>query len=103
MVNLTQNALRAMPDGGQLTIRIAPANPGVQITVTDTGCGIEQSKLPHIFERFYKGKDGGLGLGLAIVKELVEAHNGKISVTSTFGKGTCFLLQLPDFNGGDQP
>jgi two-component system, OmpR family, sensor histidine kinase BaeS len=103
MVNLTQNALRAMPDGGQLTIRIAPANPGVQITVTDTGCGIEPSKLPHIFERFYKGKDGGLGLGLAIVKELVEAHNGKISVTSTFGKGTCFLLQLPDFNGGDQP
>jgi len=97
IINLASNALRAMPDGGQLDILITGTNTHpVQIAIMDTGTGIDSSQLPHIFERFYKGKNGGLGLGLAIVKELVEAHGGTISVSSESGKGTCFLLELPN-------
>lgn len=94
IINLASNALRAMPDGGRLSVQVSPGSPGVQIEIRDTGSGIAEADLPHIFERFYKGKNGGLGLGLAIVKELVTAHGGDISVTSDPGTGTCFLLKL---------
>jgi len=97
IINLTTNAFRAMPNGGQFDILVTRTNSySISIDIMDTGSGIDPEQLPHIFERFYKGKNGGLGLGLAIVKELVEAHKGNISVTSTPGKGTCFLLELPD-------
>lgn len=96
IINLTSNALRAMPNGGQFDIVVTrPASHTIAIDIMDTGHGIPPDQLPHIFERFYKGKHGGLGLGLAIVKELVEAHGGSIDATSTPGKGTCFLIQLP--------
>jgi two-component system, OmpR family, sensor histidine kinase BaeS len=97
IINLATNAFRAMPNGGQFDILVTKTNThSIDIAIMDTGSGIEPELLPHIFERFYKGKHGGLGLGLAIVKELAEAHQGNISVSSTFGKGTCFLIQLPD-------
>jgi len=101
-INLTSNALRAMPNGGQLDVIVTRTNQhSVSITFGDTGSGISPEQLPHIFERFYKGKNGGLGLGLAIVKELIDAHNGTISVQSESGKGTCFLLELPESCEGD--
>ncbi len=97
IINLISNALRAMPDGGLLRIAgLSESADSVAITVADTGEGIPEDQLPHIFERFYKGSEGGLGLGLAIVKELVEAHKGVISVTSKPGMGTCFRIELPD-------
>jgi two-component system sensor histidine kinase BaeS len=97
IINLATNAFRAMPRGGQFDILVTKSNEhAVCFDIMDTGNGIEPEQLSHIFERFYKGKDGGLGLGLAIVKELVEAHGGTISVSSELGKGTCFLLELPD-------
>jgi two-component system sensor histidine kinase BaeS len=97
IINLATNAFRAMPRGGQFDILVTKSNEHtVCLDIMDTGNGIEPEQLSHIFERFYKGKDGGLGLGLAIVKELVEAHGGTISVSSELGKGTCFLLELPD-------
>lgn len=97
IINLASNAFRAMPQGGQFDILTSKTTAdSVYIDIMDTGRGIDPEQLPHIFERFYKGREGGLGLGLAIVKELVEAHRGTISVTSTIGKGTCFLIQLPD-------
>ncbi len=94
-------SLSPAPGGGgtgrgfKLLQATRPAAPTIAIHIMDTGHGIPSDQLPHIFERFYKGKDGGLGLGLAIVKELVEAHAGSIVVTSTPGKGTSFLIQLP--------
>ncbi len=96
IINLANNAFRAMPRGGQFDIEVTRINSFcINIDVMDTGCGIPPEEIPHIFERFHKGKDGGLGLGLAIVKELVEAHGGEISVASEPEKGACFLIELP--------
>lgn len=70
-------------------------NEDVAIEVIDSGCGIEHKDLPFVFERFYKGKDGGLGLGLTIVRELVEAHGGRVDVQSEYGRGSSFSVILP--------
>ncbi len=96
IINMVANALRAMQDGGRLDIIVKKSDAdSLIIDIKDTGAGMEQEQLPLIFERFYKGKNGGLGLGLAIVKELVEAHSGRISVESETGKGSCFQIELP--------
>lgn len=96
IVNLFSNATRAMPSGGQFDLLVTRQDDSTTLVeIMDTGCGIAPEQLPHIFERFYKGENGGLGLGLAIVKELVEAQNGTINVNSEPGKGTCFLITLP--------
>jgi len=100
ITNLISNALKAMPRGGQLEIRLSATPYARYIEVCDTGSGIPDDLLPHIFERFAKGKDGGLGLGLAIVKELVAAHNGTIAASSSPGSGTCFRITLPATTGG---
>lgn len=97
IINLTTNAFKAMPNGGQLDIAVTKTNDFcVYLDVMDTGSGIDPKQLPHVFERFSKGKNGGLGLGLAIVKELIEAHGGTIVVESELGKGAWFLITLPD-------
>jgi signal transduction histidine kinase len=67
----------------------------VRIAVSDNGSGIKNEDLPFIFERFYKVSGTGLGLGLTIVKELVEAHGGKVTVTSEYGKGAEFVVFIP--------
>ena len=100
MVNLITNALKAMPNGGRLEIHLSATPQARYIEVIDTGTGIPEELLPHIFERFAKGKTGGLGLGLAIVKELVIAHGGSISVSSKPDNGTCFRIELPENDGG---
>ncbi|CAH2030464.1 sensor histidine kinase [Trichlorobacter ammonificans] len=101
IINLVSNALRALPEGGLLSLLASRTVAGsVQLDITDTGCGIEADLLPHIFERFAKGKGGGLGLGLSIVKELVEAHGGTISASSEPGSGACFRIVLPPRPGG---
>ena len=100
ITNLISNALKAMPNGGTLEIRLSATAQARYIEVIDTGTGIPEELLPHVFERFAKGKSGGLGLGLAIVKELVAAHGGSIAVTSSTGSGTCFRIELPENNGG---
>jgi two-component system sensor histidine kinase BaeS len=95
LVNLVSNAVRATPEGGVVTLRATADSEGTLIEVTDTGKGINEKDLPHIFERFYRGDDGGLGLGLSIVKELVDAHGGRIEVESEEGKGTKIKVFLP--------
>jgi len=95
LMNLLSNALRATEKGGSVRITAARKNTECLIEVADTGCGIKKEDLPFIFERFYKGKDGGLGLGLAIVKELVDAHGGRIEVQSEYGTGSSFTIYLP--------
>ena len=103
IINLTTNAIRSMPDGGTLSFEVKQVAQGVvKLMVHDTGCGIAEDKLSHIFERFYKGKHGGLGLGLAIVKELVESHGGVISVESKLGVGTTFTIEMINSPGGSQ-
>lgn len=99
--NLLDNALRHTPAGGEVTIDAAVnADGAVTLTVADTGEGIPAEHLPHVFERFYRADTardrdhGGSGIGLAIVKALVEAHRGRISVSSS-DAGTTFTIILP--------
>jgi signal transduction histidine kinase len=99
--NLLDNAITHTPAGG--TIRIAArANAGeVEMSVMDTGAGIDPQHLPHIFDRFYRAdgsrarSTGGAGLGLAIVKQLVELHGGRVWAESTPGHGATFHFTLP--------
>jgi two-component system OmpR family sensor kinase/two-component system sensor histidine kinase BaeS len=101
--NLLNNALVHTSKGGQITIQTAHRNDKVSLQVKDTGDGIPVENLPYIFNRFYRvdasrnRNKGGTGLGLAIVKALVEAHGGRISVTSLGkpGQGSTFIVELP--------
>jgi two-component system OmpR family sensor kinase/two-component system sensor histidine kinase BaeS len=102
LANLLVNALRFTPRGGSISLS-GESNPnGVRLTVSDTGQGISPDDLPFVFDRFWRGdpartrSDGtGGGLGLAIVKQLVELHGGHVSVQSTVGGGTTFIIDLP--------
>ncbi len=99
-LNLANNALTYTPEKGTVGISVHVKETVVDIKVSDTGIGIQKEEIPRIFERFYRvDKDrsrnsGGTGLGLAIVKHLIEAHEGKIEVTSEPGQGTVFTVTL---------
>ena len=93
--NLCENAVRAMPDGGTLTVSLAPAERSWFISLTDTGSGMDAQLLEKIFEPFQSRFEGGTGLGLAIVYQIMQAHEAKISVTSAPGKGSAFHLEFP--------
>jgi signal transduction histidine kinase len=100
--NLVSNALRHTGPGGEVALSATHSNSsGLLLTVRDSGAGISPEDLPHVFDRFYRGDkargdgDGASGLGLAIARSLVEMHNGTITVESTPGKGTTFLIRLP--------
>jgi len=96
LTNLAANALRAMPDGGQLAFQIRPAGGGAVVDVTDSGSGIEPAELGHVFDRFHKGSDSrGSGLGLTISRDLVQAHGGTIALESQPGTGTTVHIRLP--------
>jgi two-component system sensor histidine kinase VicK len=96
------NALNFTPANGQVTLATANAGAEMEISITDSGIGVPKDALPRLFDRFYQvdpsragGERHGAGLGLAIVREIVEAHNGKISVRSEVGHGTTFVIHLP--------
>ena len=98
--NLIGNALKASAAETTITIGAEVLDDGVGFSVSDEGVGIEPAELDHIFERYRHAADErtparGRGLGLAIVKGIVEAHGGKVGVTSTVGKGSTFYFQLP--------
>lgn len=104
LLNLLINARQAMPEGGTILIRLAPSGEAgwMDLTVRDSGNGIPTETLPHIFDPFYSTKDGpdesgkgGTGLGLAACKEIIDAHQGRIRVESTVGRGTAFIIRLP--------
>ncbi|MBP5352243.1 MAG: hypothetical protein J6Y91_00565 [Alphaproteobacteria bacterium] len=96
MLNLIQNAIKAMPDGGKLTINGYKKRQRLLIEICDTGIGIDAGKLKHIFEPFYSGNENARssGLGLAIVNSLMNKFKGKISVESQINKGTKFTLDF---------
>ncbi len=95
LMNLVKNAIEAMEDGGQLWVRTAPTLDGVALELIDTGCGVDDTTLLHMFEPFYSTKDGGSGLGLPTARKIIEAHGGRISVQSEVGRGTKFVLEFP--------
>jgi two-component system sensor histidine kinase BaeS len=96
LTNLVVNGIRAMPDGGDLEVALSAADGMVQIAVRDTGIGITEDELPHVFDRFRKGStSSGSGLGLTISRDLVEAHGGSIDITSVRGQGTTVTFSLP--------
>lgn len=97
--NLIDNAILAMPMSGTLLVMTErlddETKPQVQISITDTGTGIEEDDLGNVFEPFFTTRTKGTGLGLAIAKRTIGQHGGEISVSSTLGKGTTFKLTLP--------
>ena len=98
--NLIQNALQAMETRGKLTIRINLKDNFIRVILEDTGPGIPAEKLSDIFEAFYTTKKEGTGLGLNICKRIIQEHSGKISVESKIGKGTKFVIDLPEHKNG---
>ncbi|MSP73493.1 MAG: GAF domain-containing protein [Myxococcales bacterium] len=99
LFNLTRNAIEAMPDGGTLTLRVQMLGrdspyPRLQVEVSDTGTGIADEVLPHMFIPFFTTKGRGTGLGLAISQRIVQNHGGKIAVRSQLGVGTTVSLRL---------
>jgi len=99
--NLMDNAIAHMPSGGEIRVTASRSGRNVQVMVKDTGTGIPDSSLPHIFERFYSGDPirsssrGGFGLGLTVSKHIVEMHGGQIWAESQEGKGSTFYFTLP--------
>jgi len=97
IINLLSNAMRATGSGGGVVVSASRmGREEVAIACSDSGCGIAGEDLPYVFERFYRGGQGGLGLGLTIVKELVEAHGGRVEAESRPGEGSRFTVVLPD-------
>jgi two-component system phosphate regulon sensor histidine kinase PhoR len=102
-LNLLDNAIKFTGEGGQISVQATvPAESAMlEIHVKDNGIGIPSTDLPRIFERFYRvdkarsREQGGTGLGLAIVKHIVEAHKGRVAVSSTLGQGSDFSVILP--------
>jgi nitrogen fixation/metabolism regulation signal transduction histidine kinase len=94
--NLVLNAMDAMPNGGTLTLRTRRDDGKVIIEVADTGSGLTPEECERIFTPYYTSKQHGTGLGLAIVQSVVSDHGGRISVQSQPGRGTTFVIELPD-------
>ncbi len=101
--NLVSNAVKYTPDGGSIRVMIRREGRDAVLQVSDTGIGIAEADLPHVFDRFYRadkararmGESGGTGLGLSIVRQIVRLHAGTVTVKSAPGEGTTFTVQLP--------
>lgn len=99
--NLTNNALQAMPDGGNLKIAVRLSGEEVLVEISDTGQGIPPENLQRIFDYYFTTKEKGMGLGLPLAHKIIKEHGGKINVISKLGKGTTFQIFLP-LNKGRQ-
>lgn len=99
--NLIRNALKFTPAGGEINIRLDKKPGAVAVAVEDTGCGIAEEDLEHVFDRFYRAENttqestNNAGLGLAIVRKILDLHGSRITVSSQLDQGTCFEFDLP--------
>jgi len=104
LFNLVENGIKYNVPGGTLTISLSREDENAVIKVSDTGAGIPEDAIPHLFERFYRvdkaraRKSGGSGLGLSIVRSMLERNTGEITVESTLGQGTVFTVTFPVFD-----
>lgn len=96
------NALKYTKSGGKVSVRLRKEKNQAVIHISDTGIGIAEEELPHIFDRFYradtsrtKQETPGFGLGLSVARKVIELHNGSVEVASDFGEGTTFVVRLP--------
>ncbi len=101
LINILQNSIKFTPQKGNISIDMAITNTQIKVSITDSGIGISEDDICHIFERFYKTdksreySNKGSGLGLSIVKKIVDLLNGSIFVESQYGKGSIFTVILP--------
>lgn len=95
LLNLQKNALQAMPDGGELRVTLEGRASTASLRISDTGIGIPEENLPHIFDPFWTSKARGTGLGLALCRKVAQEHGGTLTVESAVGKGTTFTVTLP--------
>lgn len=109
ITNIIGNAIKYTPDGGKINVKLSEKNASnYVISVKDTGVGIPEEDVEHIFERFYRVDKsrstdaGGTGLGLSIAKDIVDAHGGDIAIESEYGKGTTIIITLPKDARGTQ-
>jgi len=94
--NIIKNALKAMPEGGTLTVDFSREKKGqIQLRFTDTGIGIAREKMEKIFEPFYSGFEGGKGIGMTVIRRIVDDYKGRIKVSSEPDKGTEIVITLP--------
>ena len=99
--NIIDNAIKYTPRGGSVHIEVSRSGRRAIVRISDTGVGIPEKDLPHVFERFYRvdkarsRETGGTGLGLSIVKQIVLLHGGTIDAASREGEGTTFTVELP--------
>jgi signal transduction histidine kinase len=102
VINLVDNAIKYNRPGGSVKLSARAEGHSVIVQVSDTGIGLSQEDLPHVFDRFFRvdksrsREQGGSGLGLAIVKKIVEDHGGTVSVESVVGEGSMFSIALPE-------
>ena len=94
-LNLLKNALEAMPRGGEITILTRVRESFAEISIADTGEGMSPEVAANIFQPYFTTKEKGTGLGLAICRSIIQEHGGSMSVASTSGRGTAFIMQLP--------
>jgi two-component system sensor histidine kinase BaeS len=96
--NLLSNALRFTPEGGSVDVRLSGGGSTAVLQASDSGPGIPEDELPHVFDRFFRGRNAGAagsGIGLAVVSELVRAHGGSASAGNRPGGGAVFTVTLP--------
>jgi signal transduction histidine kinase len=101
-LNLLRNAIEATPDGGSIGITMLLADNFLLFRVADTGSGIPEKDLEHVFDLFYTTKPKGTGLGLAICRKIMQDHGGDITIESAEGRGTTVIIKLPYGRSGDQ-
>lgn len=95
LLNLLVNARQAMPSGGEIIVRVRREGNYAELSLTDTGVGMDESELGHCFDLYWSTKNAGTGLGLGTTRRIVEQHGGTISVVSERGRGTSFSIVLP--------